>query len=48
MHRLFPISVAPSPPVVIPPKNAVGSIRMTDFPNREAETAAAIPPLVPP
>ena len=48
MAPLLPISVAPSPPEVNPPKCLPGSIKATLLPIFAACTAAITPPDVPP
>ena len=48
MAALLPMSVAPRPPEVRPPRCLPGSIRTTLLPMRAVCTAAAMPPDVPP
>ncbi len=48
MAALLPMSVAPRPPVVSPPRCLPGSMSTTVLPIRAACTAAATPPDVPP
>jgi len=48
MAALLPMSVAPRPPVVSPPRYFVGLTSTADLPMRAVCTAAAMPPDVPP
>ena len=48
MTALLPVSVAPKPPVVKPPKYLEGSMMSEVFPMREAWIAALTPADVPP
>ena len=48
MTALLPVSVAPKPPVVKPPKYLEGSMIMEVFPMRAAWIAALTPAEVPP